>query len=137
MSMVDRHFVRPDSALVQAADALLDRHVANPEGTGCMACLLPSPCPPARNAVEIRLAAGLAAQRPAPAATAAGAAGTILVKGAAGGAGATVGGSDRRATHATASTNRPTGRRFAMERDNTGPESTSRDYLGQDEALRT
>jgi len=52
-------YVKPESALVQAADALLNRHAAGPEGT-CASCGNPHPCTTARHAAEVRAAAGLA-----------------------------------------------------------------------------
>jgi hypothetical protein len=51
-------YVKPDSALVQAADDLLSRHTAQPGGV-CPSCGQLSPCPSARHAVEVRRAAGL------------------------------------------------------------------------------
>ena len=51
-------YVKPDSALVRAADDLLSRHTAQPGGV-CPSCGQLSPCPSARHAVEVRRAAGL------------------------------------------------------------------------------
>ena len=51
-------YVKPDSALVRAADDLLSRHSAQPGGL-CPSCGQLSPCPSARHAVEVRRAAGL------------------------------------------------------------------------------
>jgi hypothetical protein len=51
-------YVKPDSALVRAADDLLSRHSAQPGGV-CPSCGQLSPCPSARHAVEVRRAAGL------------------------------------------------------------------------------
>jgi hypothetical protein len=52
-------YVKPESALVQAADALLSRHTAGREGA-CASCGQPHPCSTARHAAEVRAAAGLA-----------------------------------------------------------------------------
>src|SRR5687767_6401469 len=51
-------YVKPDSALVRAANDLLSRHAAQPGG-GCAACDEMSPCGSARHAIEVRRAAGL------------------------------------------------------------------------------
>lgn len=59
-------YVNPDSALVQAADDLLAKHVAAQPGGPCVSCGQVSPCASARNATEIRRAAGLTAAPGAP-----------------------------------------------------------------------
>jgi hypothetical protein len=62
--VLDNRYVKPDSALVRAADDLLTRHTGQP-GAVCASCGQPSPCASARHAAEVRLAAGLADSRPA------------------------------------------------------------------------
>ncbi|GIJ51073.1 hypothetical protein Val02_79590 [Virgisporangium aliadipatigenens] len=59
-------YVNPDSALVQAADDLLVKHVAAQPGGPCVSCGQVSPCASARNAAEVRRAAGLTAVPGAP-----------------------------------------------------------------------
>jgi len=57
--MGDGRFIKPDSVMVRVADDLLGRHRGSEPGAECAGCGLPSPCPAARNAAEIRRAAGL------------------------------------------------------------------------------
>ena len=52
-------YVKPESALVQVADDLLAKHVATQPGGPCVSCGQMSPCGSARNAAEVRRAAGL------------------------------------------------------------------------------
>jgi hypothetical protein len=52
-------YVKPESVLVQAADDLLAKHVAAQPGGPCVSCGQVSPCGSARNATEVRRAAGL------------------------------------------------------------------------------
>jgi hypothetical protein len=49
----------PDSVFVRTATEVLLAHRATPGATICPACGADLPCPPARNAFEVRLAAGL------------------------------------------------------------------------------
>jgi hypothetical protein len=56
-------FVRTDSALLRAADDLLNRHVGESGGM-CSSCGQMVPCASARHAQEVRRAAGLAGPVP-------------------------------------------------------------------------
>jgi hypothetical protein len=52
-------FVKPDSALVRVAEVVLAHHSAVEDDGLCGSCGQTTPCPPARHANEVRLAAGL------------------------------------------------------------------------------
>jgi hypothetical protein len=59
MTVSQHSIVKPDSALVQAADDILGRHTAAEPGGACAACGQPTPCATARHAQEVYRAAGL------------------------------------------------------------------------------